>query len=353
MLKVLMAGVDRSTKGGMWSVAENYLQDTEFSQMVNLRYIATATNGAGFQKLVCFGLGMVRIIWNLTVNKPDVVHLHMSERGSVKRKALIARIAKRCGCKVLIHMHGAEFQCWYDSLDGDAQQNVQACLNQADCVLILGEYWRGFISSLVKDESKIKVLYNAVRIPEKNLYVPHLPDLLFLGEVGERKGAYDLLEAMKRIDAKLPADTRLKLYGPNPEGDIQRRIERLGLSERVQYCGWADAEAKAKAFSQTAVCILPSYNEGLPMTVLEAMAHGIPCIATDVAAIPEAVNDENGVLISPGDVQALSDAILSLIKDAELRLKMSEQAYQRAQVFFSFSAHKRRLMQIYAGLTEK
>lgn len=353
MTKVLMVGVDRSTKGGMWSVAENYLQDAGLRRDVKLRYVATASAGGAIRKIACFGAGLVSILGNLIIRRPDVVHLHMSERGSVRRKALIAGLARRFGCKVLIHMHGAEFQTWYESLDERGQRRVRDCLDSTDCILILGGYWRGFISGLVKDEAKIRVLYNAVSAPAQNPYDPHAQNLLFLGEVGERKGVYDLLAAMKRIDAQLPEETRLLLYGPNPEGDIQQRIRQQGLDGRVQYCGWADRAKKAEAFAQTAVNVLPSYHEGLPMTLLEAMAHGIPCITTNVAAIPEAVDEENGVLLQPGDVPALADAILGMIRDADARRRKSAQAHQRVQTMFSMEAHKRSLLQIYAELTEK
>lgn len=350
MIKVLMAGVDRSTKGGMWSVAENYLQDAGLRREVRLRYVATASSGSAIRKAACFGIGLVRILWDMLTRRPEVVHLHVSERGSVRRKALIASLARRLGSKVILHMHGAEFQPWYESLDARGQQRVRDCLNGADCILILGEYWRGFISSLTEDETKIRVLYNAVNAQPENPYDPDAHHLLFLGEVGERKGVYDLLQAMQRIDAQLPEETRLLLYGPNPDGDIQQRISQLGLDARVQYCGWADRAKKAEAFAQTAISVLPSYHEGLPMTLLETMAHGIPCITTAVAAIPEAVDDSNGVLLQPGDVGALADAILGLVRDAEARRAKSAHAHQRVQTMFSMEAHKRSLLQIYAEL---
>lgn len=350
MIKALMVGVDRSTKGGMWSVAENYLQDAGFSQSVKLRYVATASAGSPVRKAACFGVGFIRILWNMIVDRPDVVHLHTSERGSVLRKALIARLAKRMGCKVILHMHGATFQTWYMALDANGKHRVKRFLNGADCILILGEYWRSFIAEQVEDETKIHVLYNAVNVPERNPYDPGACQLLFLGEVGERKGVYDLLEAVKRIDAQLPEKTQLLLYGTNPDGDIQQRISNHGLDGRVKYCGWADRAKKEDVFSQTAVSVLPSYYEGLPMTILEAMAHGIPCVSTNVAAIPEAVDDQSGLLVQPGDIPALADAILDLVRDGEMRQAKSRRAHQRAKDMFSTEAHKRSLLQVYGDL---
>ncbi|MBR6668665.1 MAG: glycosyltransferase family 4 protein [Clostridia bacterium] len=350
MIKVLMAGVDRSTKGGMWSVVENYLQDAGLSRQVQLRYIPTAAVGSKLRKAACFAWGMGRILLDLILRRPDVVHLHVSERGSVRRKAMIASAARFFRSKVILHMHGAEFESWYASLDEAAQTDVKRFLQRADSILILGGYWRDFVGGLLETEDKLRVLYNAVAVPENNGYRPENREILFLGEVGERKGAYDLLEAMQRIDAQLPPDNHLVLYGPNPDGDIEQRIRTLGLDERVQYCGWADRQQREAAFAAAAVNVLPSYHEGLPMTILEAMARGVPCITTPVAAIPEAVDDQTGALVSPGDVQQLAQAILQLLSSPEERKIKSEQAYRRARERFSLESHCAQLMSIYQEL---
>ena len=203
---------------------------------------------------------------------------------------------------------------------------------------------------LGETEDKIRVLYNAVAVPENNGYQPERTNILFLGEVGERKGAYDLLQAMQHMDAQLPPDNRLVMYGPNPDGDIEQRIRALGLGQRVQYCGWADKQQREAAFAEAAVNVLPSYHEGLPMTILEAMARGVPCITTPVAAIPEAVDDQTGALVQPGNVQQLAQAILQLLGSPEERRKKSEQAHQRAREQFSLESHCAQLMRIYTDL---
>ena len=122
---------------------------------------------------------------------------------------------------------------------------------------------------------------------------------------------------------------QLLIYGPNPDGDITQRIESHKLQHRAHYMGWADPSQFEQLFSQVAINVLPSYHEGLPMTILETMAYGIANITTAVAAIPEAVNHENGALLQPGDTQMLADAILSLLQNPQLRKEKSDNAYQR------------------------
>ena len=346
-MKVLMVGVDEKTKGGMWSVARGYLQSQVFQNATGVTYVATATVGSSLEKLLFFGVGLAKIVGHLITQKWDIVHIHMSERGSVYRKLAIAKLAKLFGCKTVVHMHGAEFEVWYNSLPENKQRFVCRGLNGMDAILILGEYWRPFISSLVEEKQKVKVLYNAVPVPQENRYRSDAKNLLFLGVVGERKGAYDLLTALEIIDKELDDSHQLLIYGPNPDGDIVQRIEAHNLQHRVHYMGWADPSQFDKLFSQIAVNVLPSYHEGLPMTILETMAYGIPNITTAVAAIPEAVNNENGALLQPGDTETLAAAILILLKNEQLRKEKSDNAYETMKGIFSTEQHMREVLKLY------
>lgn len=342
-----MVGVDEKTKGGMWSVARGYLQSHIYQDTTGVKYVATATVGSSLKKLFFFCVGLIKILAHLITQKWDIVHIHMSERGSVYRKLAIAKLAKRFGCKTFVHMHGAEFEPWYNSLTEKKKQSVRRGLNGVDVILILGEYWRPFISSLVEEKQKVKVLYNAVAVPRENRYRTDARDMLFLGVVGERKGAYDLLAALETIDKELDDSHQLLIYGPNPDGDIVQRIEAHKLQHRARYMGWADPSQFDQLFSRIAVNVLPSYHEGLPMTILETMAYGIPNITTAVAAIPEAVNDENGALLQPGDTEMLAAAILRLLQDPQLRKEKSDNAYQTMKGIFSTEQHMQEVLKLY------
>ena len=349
-MRVLMVGVDKQTKGGMWTVAENYIQSNSFVAETNLQYVATSITGSVPKRLLFTARALLQIGWKLICNRFDIAHIHMAERGSVYRKNLVICMAKLFGCKIIIHMHGAEFETWYRSLDEKKQQGVRKILSKADRILILGEYWRKFVCSLVADRERVRVLHNAVQVPADNPYDPEAQELLFLGVVGKRKGVSDLMEAMKRIDSVLPKDNQLMIYGPENDISIEDAIRESGLTDRVQYRGWLTGENKAAVFARTAVNILPSYNEGLPMTILETMAYGIPNISTNVAAIPEAVTAENGAVICPGDVEQLASEILNIVQDAESRRQKSKLSHERANEMFSMEKHICKLLEIYREL---
>ena len=349
-MRVLMVGVDKQTKGGMWTVAENYLRSEAFVEQTHLEYIATSITGSIVRRVVFTAGALVKIFTRLLRCRYEIVHVHMAERGSVYRKNIVIHLAKLLGCKVVVHMHGAEFETWYQTLSPRKKQGVCRILCKADRVLILGHYWQAFIQSLVSDPNRVRVMHNAVDVPGENRYDPAAHNMLFLGVVGKRKGILDLLDAVKLADRQLQQNTKLMIYGLESDVNIQTAIAERSLEHRVEYRGWLSEDERAEVFRETAVNILPSYNEGLPMTILETMAQGIPNITTNVAAIPEAVDQENGAVLSPGNTEGLAQAILELMNDPMGRKQKSQAAYEKAKSEFSIDKHVMRILDIYREL---
>lgn len=349
-MKVLMIGVDKSTGGGMWTVAENYISDEEFSRGVGLTYIPTSISGTVGARLWFTAKAYVRILLQFIRVRYDIAHIHMSERGSVFRKSIAVLLAKMFRCKVILHLHGAEFEEWYKKMPSVIRRYVQFIFRISDNIIILGEYWEKFITSISAGKTEVKVVYNAVRLPETNLYNADAVNLLFLGAAIERKGIHDLLRAIKMIDGKLNSDVKLLICGPDPENKIENRIRESGLEGRAVYKGFLDANGKREVFRQTMVNILPSWHEGMPMTILETMAEGIPNIATDVAAVSEAVNTENGALVHAGNVEEIAEQILRLVQDRELRIRKSQNAYDTVKEKFSLEVHLKKIRNIYESL---
>lgn len=349
-MKVLMVGVDQSTRGGMWTVVENYLNNEDFCKETNLKYIPTSITGSKRKRILFTAKAYIKIIFELSKTKYDIVHIHASEKGSIYRKNVVATLAKFFHCKVILHMHGAEFETWYKTSSKKSQQRVQKFLAKGDKIIILGFYWKNFMVSLVDDPKKIFTLYNAVSLPVDNPYNHSAQNLLFLGVIGKRKGIYDLLEAMKTAIPHINPDICLWIYGPDPELIIENLIHKMNLNDRVKYMGWLSTSEKAQIFSNISINILPSYNEGLPMTILETMAYGIPNIATSIAAIPEVIDYDNGILIKPGDVTSLSNAIVFLCNNPEVKASKSTQAYQTIKNCFSLSLHISQLLSLYREL---
>ena len=164
----------------------------------------------------------------------------------------------------------------------------------------------------------------------------------------KRKGIEDLLAAFERIKDDIPKNIHLRLYGDNKEFDVLKKLKEYHLEERASYEGWMTSEKRQTVFSNTLINVLPSYNEGLPMTILESMGYGIPNISTNIAAIPEAITDGgNGFTIEPGDVDSLAEKMKNLILHKDLWVKFSNNAYETAKNEFSIKTHFAQLMKIY------
>ncbi|MBE5965889.1 MAG: glycosyltransferase family 4 protein [Lachnospiraceae bacterium] len=347
-MTVLMVGVDEITKGGMWTVVRNYLESKEFVKKTNLIYVPTSTVGTVSHRLWFTFRNLIRIIGIFLYKKIDILHVHISEKGSVFRKNIVICIGKFFGAKIVIHMHGAAFESWYRGCVGKKQSKIRSILNKADKILILGRYWNEFISMLV-ERGKIEILYNAVRVREVNEYNERSNRILYLGVMTQRKGLNDILTAVKEENC-LPDGYQVVLYGPDFDYGIKEKLQRFHLEDKIEYKGYLNTGEKDEVFGNTAINILPSYREGLPMTILETMAYGIPNITTDVAAIPEAVTDENGILIKSGDIKGLAKAIYELCSNHQMRLEKSKKAYETIQEKFNLEKHMGQLLRIYSDL---
>lgn len=354
-MKVLMVGVDKTSVGGMLTVINNYLNNKEFCKQTHLKYIPTVIRANKLVKIITFIKKIPLIKRTIKKDSIDIVHVHMAERGSVFREGYVIHLAKKMGCKTVIHMHGAKIEDWYNNQGKFVQKIVRNIFNSADCMLVLGERWKPFMVSVMgeENEAKIKVLHNAVKVPNTNLYNPNAKNILFYGMLINRKGIDDLLKSFKDIMFQLPTDVNLVLYGDDHDSSekIQDKIHRFDLEKRVKYQGWLTSKNREKVFKNTMINVLPSYNEGLPMTILESMSYGIPNVSSNIVAIPEAIkNGVNGYLITPGDTQDLENKMLYLVKHGDVRRKISNEAYETVKKEFSLQNHFKKLIAIYESI---
>lgn len=353
-MRVLMCGSDLgSVKGGMVTVVSNYLASS-FWEESEIRYIATHREGGKIMKSLWFALAYARILKILLLKKADVVHLHVAERGSFYRKAILVTTCHRFHIPVLLHHHGAEFEDFYGKLPTKRKEYVKKILEQADRNLVLSE---ALLQKLLQKAPKARaeVLHNAVDVKEENEYLLNKKDrLVMFGVQGKRKGSYDLLEALAQIDSRLPDELQVWMCGDGETEKVKERAGQLGLQKRVAHVGWISGEEKERCLSRTMIHVLPSYREALPMSILETMGRGIPNISTNIASIPEVVrNGVNGYLLEPGDVKSLGEAILDLVENKERRKEFSIRSHERIRQEFSLQSCIRKLEQIYRELQKE
>ena len=349
--RVLMCCSELSVKGGMVSVVKNYLGYKNWDNY-EIIYVPTHTEKNKLVVAIFFACAYIKILFLAIFGKISIAHLHTAERGSFFRKAILVRTLHKFGIKTILHHHAAEFEEFYASLNDKTKKFVIETLEMADLNIVLSKRLIPMISDKAR-KAKIRVLYNAVPTFESNPYNIKNRNCLFMGRLGKRKGIYDLLNSIKKIDEILPKDVQFYLCGDGEVEETKQYIDKLNIGNRIAYIGWVDGAKKKQILSRTAINILPSYNEGLPMSILEAMSYGIPNIATNIASIPEVIKPGvNGYLIEPGDIDSLAASIIELMANDSLRYEMGKNAFNLIANEFSLDNHICNLKQIYTDLLE-
>jgi len=347
-MNVLMVGVGPKRVGGMLTVAEEYIKDEEYNAAVNLIYISTSTNGSIAIRFIYMLIGYIKILFVLNFRPIDIVHIHMAEKGSTFRKGRVCLWAKRREKKVIIHLHAGPFMAWYSTISTKRQEKVRKYFAASDKVFVLGEHWKEELKRIIS-EDKMTVLYNGVSVPSSNPYNLSARNIVYFGVMKKEKGIYDLINVAAKIDHIIPDETKILLCGNDLEGDIQETIDKLGLGNRIKLMGWISGKEKNEVYASAAIDILPSYYEGLSMTVLEAMAYGIPVITTNISTMSEVLGSSDW-LVLPGDINALAEKVTMLIQAPLVRKSISNSEFNRAKTIFTRELAIRRTLEEYKEL---
>lgn len=329
--KILFLGVSMKTKGGMTAVLVSYDKYIE-----GMRFIPTWKLGNKLVKGCYAAQALVRTWWLCNFDKDiQIVHIHGAANASFYRCRMFIRLAKKCGKKVILHEHAADFVEFYNAA-GDKAEIVKT-INDCDRLIVLSRSWKEYFTSIGVKETKIHILNNIVSPPiaANKLHNDDKLHLMYMGEISNRKGAFDLLKAIADERDYFKDKLLLRIGGNEVDGNIKAFIRDNGLSEFVSYEGWISGLKKVDCLTWEDVYILPSYNEGLPIAILEAMSFKHPVISTFVGGIPEIiVNGKNGLLIEPGDTRAIARAIKFYIMNKEKIGVHGECAYESVKDFF-------------------
>lgn len=353
--KNLTIATDINGKGGVSTVLK-VLRDTGFNNKVSTTLISSHSNGKawfGLKRFLAFGLAIVKLSFYGVFYKLGIVHIHMSSRGSYMRKSLLVRLAKKLGATVILHLHGAEFkQFYYDECDTSKQAHIRQTYNLADCVIVLSTQWKVWLDTLVENPDKVRVVYNAVIAPDLVAKATEKQEILFLGRLGERKGVGDLLQAYALIHQQCP-NSQLTIGGDGDIAKYKRQAQQLGIADKVVFLGWVAGQEKVQHLANAYIYSLPSYNEGFPMGVLEAMSAKIPVVSTTAGGIPDAITDnQDGFLLEAGDITGLADTLKMLLLDEKLSHEIGQAGYEKYHNNFSPEIVTGQLKAIYQELEQ-
>lgn len=247
---------------------------------------------------------------------------------------------------------------WIAFLHGETWENKKVrayyalerlAVRRADCIVVVSHAMARAVVGQGIPSAKVQVVHNACLIgPEGNApaWSPEAPPVIgVIGRLSPEKGV-DLALRVHHIVARRLPDARLFVIGEGPaRASLERQAEQLGIGPSVCWLGYRDD--LAEVYRQLAVLLIPSRSEGLPNVALEAMAYGIPVVATSVGGLPEVVTDgENGFLAPPDDAATLAQGILRILEDPLLRNRLGQRARQEMASRFSLEARLRALDQI-------
>lgn len=330
--KVLMIGVyyKNNAAGGMASVIQYYEKYFE-----NLQYIPSWRDKHLIIKIYYAIKAYLIVLFKLIFNSSiKIVHIHTAADISFKRKSMFAKLAKALNKKVILHIHGSRFKEFYD--DANNKMGIINKLQRADIILVLSHSWKEWFRKIGVKTDKIIVLNNIVDYPViKRVEKENKIKLLFLGEIGQRKGIFDVIEVFGNNKEFFKEKIVLKIGGNKETDKLLQKIKDYGLSDFVKFEGWVNGEKKINLLNWADIFILPSFNEGLPIAILEAMSYGKAIISSPVGGIAEIVqSDQNGLLVEPGNLKEIFYAMKFFVDDKTKIKEFGEKSKEIVKPYF-------------------
>jgi len=274
---------------------------------------------------------LLKFLYFLTFTRVDIVLAFCSTGFSFLEKGLMIKVAKCFGKKTILAPRSGFIQRDIEK-SKLFERLVCSVLVKSDIIICQSEYWNSYYSQLLKNNSSTSfcTVHNWL---ELSIYL-NLPinkdcqevcKVLFLGWVTENKGIYTILEAAKLMRG-LPIQFLIGGEGDASE-DVKQIIATNNLEDSVKVLGWVNSNDKIKYLGSSDIFILPSYFEGYPNAIIEAMASGLPVVCTNIASNRGIVEHMyTGMLVNVNSPEEIASSLVTLIENKDLRLKMGKQA---------------------------
>lgn len=330
--------------GGMVSSCRALLQSS-FAQRVDLDLLDTTQISNPPPMIVIRSLlaaqRFVRYVWRFERRRPDAVLLFAAIGASLIEKGAMAWYARLRGVPALLFPRGGilvdayEYSCvtrWW----------VTMVFRGAQKIFCQSERWQQFaVNRLGFQVRNAPVISNWTASPEllaignvRELGRQGCPRLLFLGWLDREKGVGELLEACRTL--LVTREFTLELVGEgNYSSSARNFVARHALESVIAFSGWLQGDALLSALESSDVLVLPSWAEGLPNAMIEAMAARLAVVVTSVGSVPDVVVDgEHALLVPPRDIPALEVALARVIDDASLRTRLANSGFALAATRF-------------------
>ena len=347
---------------------QNWSKSPEIIQYNTTRYDRdfASTGKLNVRNFWSFIINICKLSYIIWTSKPIIVHIHTSVKIAVIKDMLIAAWLKYIfGARIILHIHNAMLESILISKSMPLKRcqiwAIRKCSNRT--ILLSGNLLDQFMNISGKSKSKVRdhciVMHNFTILPRRTKLVKKTRsdlNIFFIGNVGVSKGVYDIIQAAKMLTKEeFDKTVYFTIAGPFDSKDEELRIKtlvcKLGVEKIVRFIGPVSGTEKEQQFLSADIFVLPSYGEGIPISLLEAMAYGLPVVVSNVGGIPEIVcNEIEGKIIKSGDVKELCSALSELIRSAETRKKMGDAAKMKIATNYLVESYVQKLQKLYHSL---
>lgn len=328
--------------GGMYKVADYLIQAQDVSPLgaAELRPLDTRGGGNAFSSLWILAIALAKLVRGRVTGQLAGVHVNMAGRLSLFRKSSVVVLSRALGLPVVLHLH-AQPEPLYHSLPAPLQALTRWVFSlPASCVVLGDAAQRFVIEDLKVKPERVEIVINGVPEPKLARRAAD-PDtvqrVLFVGNMSDLKGVSDLLNALA-LPGFDPARLEVTLAGGGDIEAYQSKARQLGIDSFVHFAGWSDQQKVASLMANADLLVLPSYIEGLPLVILEAMANGVAVVCTPVGEIPLMLTEGvDACFVQPGDVAGIASGLQRVLQAPAFRETLERNGRALYEQRFSLS----------------
>lgn len=296
---------------------------------------------------------LISFPWVLVSRRIDLVQIQSSDFQTFWESCLYLMMAKLFRRPTMMRLGGV-FDKFYEGSGPRTQKLIRRGISAPDILIVQSESWRRYLESIGRTRNVI-VLYNS--IPATSITPAPVPRnsppqvIFFAGSESVRKGAYVVIDALRLPELQ---DIKATFRFVAVIDPLRSEIQNAGLSQDIELTDFMEHAEFLELMRNGDIFLMPSFGEGFPNSLLEAMAAGLACVATPVGAVPEIADHEvEALIMPPGDAAALAKAIRRLVDDPELRLQTVVSAQDRLKRQFTAEQVLDRLAEGYDRLLQR
>lgn len=343
------------------------LLNSNIRSLVDLFFVETSGYKRKFSEA---GENTLRNLLNTAINliiflraflkvKPAIVHIATAYGPSFMKHSIMIIISKLFKAKVILAPH-CSIEVFIPKNGSLYKKYLFFILKKCDGIIVLSKEWLALQNQL--QNVKLFLLPNAINCDKylniiRNVNAHTKANIIFLGHIGKEKGCFELVQASRIVKNKLKGNFQVNLYGESLRNGetaiIDEMIQNLRLTDVVTLRPPVFHDYKIEVYRHADIFVLPSHHEGMPISIIEAMASGLPIIATAVGGIPDLViHNENGILIPINDPLALANALCVLIQNPTKRANMGNVGRERVIKNHLMDSYVDKLVEFYKVVQE-